>query len=342
MPTFIDLSHDIRDGMVTYPGLPAPRLSSVLSREQSRGRYAQGVEFDIGSIELCANTGTYLDTPFHRYADGHDLCGLALERCADLAAVVVHTSAPETASRTPRAVVLPKELLPRLHGAALVFHTGWDEHWGTADYFRTDHPFLDEATVQAAIQAGVALVGIDSLNIDSTAGAERPAHSLLLAAGIPIVEHLTNLAAVPALCARFTAVPVKVQGMGTFPVRAFATVPDRPAVCEVVIDCADVSLLAEFWTAVLGAATPRIRSADWATASDPRQGGVTVAFQRVPEGKSSKNRVHLDIWSSDIAGDTARLVQLGATAVGSVQIEELGAFQVLHDPEANEFCLVSD
>ncbi len=339
MSTFIDLSHDIREGMVTYPGLPAPRLSSVLSREQSRGRYADGVEFDIGSIEMCANTGTYLDTPFHRYPDGHDLAGLALARCADLSAVVVRCSFD---GQSTGAVQLDDAVISQLRGAALLFDTGWDRHWGTDDYFRTDHPFVDEATVRAAIGAGVALVGIDSLNIDSTSGTDRPAHSLLLAAGIPIVEHLTNLAAVPDNGARFTAVPAKVAGMGTFPVRAFATVPARSAVCEVVVDCADVSVLAAFWAKVLDAPPPHVRSEDWATVRDPRAGGITLAFQRVPEGKTAKNRVHLDIWSDDIAADSARLVGAGATTVGPAHTDEGGAFQILLDPEGNEFCLVSD
>jgi kynurenine formamidase/predicted enzyme related to lactoylglutathione lyase len=341
MPRFIDLSHDVYDGMVTYPGLPAPRLSSVLTREQSRGRYADGVEFDIGSIELCANTGTYLDTPFHRYAGGHDLSGLSLERCTDLAAVVIHGPRVDGGATTGP-VELPAELLQHLGGAALLFHTGWDVHWATPDYVRTEHPFVDEPTVRAAIAAGVALVGIDSLNIDSTAGSDRPAHSLLLAAGIPIVEHLTNLASVPTLGARFTATPVKVRGMGTFPVRAFATLAERGAVCEVVFDGADVELLASFWATVLGASATDVRSDAWATVRDPRPGGVTLAFQRVPESKVAKNRVHLDIWSDDITADAARLVGEGATIVGSVQNDEAGTFQILLDPEGNEFCLVSD
>jgi len=142
--------------------------------------------------------------------------------------------------------------------------------------------------------------------------------------------------------ATFTATPVKVAGMGTFPVRAFATIPKRPAVCEVVFDCADVALLANFWANVLGADDAQIRSDDWAIVRDPAPGGVTVAFQRVPEGKVAKNRVHLDIWSTDIEGDTARLVALGATAVGVIMSDEAGSFQILLDPEQNEFCLVSD
>ena len=139
MPTFIDLSHDVREGMITYPGLPAPRLGSVLSRADSRGRYAEGVEFDIGLIELCTNTGTYLDTPFHRYADGHDLTGLPLERCVDLPIVVVDATpgvaAIGLAHFTP-------EVLGRLRGGALLLRSGWDAHWGALHYFHSDHPFL--------------------------------------------------------------------------------------------------------------------------------------------------------------------------------------------------------
>jgi len=220
MTRLIDLSHDIRDGMITYPGLPGPRLGAVLTREASRGRYADGVEFDIGSVELCANTGTYLDTPFHRYADGFDLGGLPLERCADLPCVIVRPAdgTAVTAADLPPAGVLA--------GAAVVAHTGWDRHWGTDAYFGTDHPFVAEDAVRTLVDAGAALVGIDSLNIDSTAGPDRPAHSLLLAAGIPIVEHLTNLAGVPDRGARFTAVPPKILRLGTFTVRAFVAVPD--------------------------------------------------------------------------------------------------------------------
>ena len=334
----VDLSHDITDGMVTYPGLPVPRLGSVFTHAESRGRYADGTEFAIGTVELCSNTGTYLDTPFHRYADGHDLTGLPLERCADLRLVVVHVPVGVQA--------IGAEVLDDLdvEGAAVLFHTGWSQHWGSERYLASDHPFLTVAAVRALVEGGAALVGIDSLNIDTTIGGERPAHTELLAAGIPIVEHLTNLDGLPVQGARFSAVPPKVAGLGTFTVRAFASVPDagdtpRAAVCEVVFDCADVGVLSAFWGEVVGG-TPRVRSDDWATVRDPRQGGLLVAFQRVPEGKVVKNRVHLDIWSDDIPADTARLVAAGATAVGEIRVDEVGDFQVLLDPEGNEFCLV--
>jgi kynurenine formamidase/predicted enzyme related to lactoylglutathione lyase len=338
MARLVDLSHDVTDGMITYPGLPVPRLGSVFTHAESRGRYAEGTEFAIGTIELCTNTGTYLDTPFHRFADGHDLGALPLDRCADLPLVVVHMP-------TGAQPIGPDALDDLdVEGSAVLFATGWSQHWGSERYLSDDHPYLAVDTVRALVAGGAVLVGIDSLNIDTTVGGERPAHTELLAAGIPIVEHLTNLAGLPAQGARFTAVPPKVVGLGTFTVRAFAAVPDagdppRAAVCEVVFDCADVRVLSAFWAEVVGG-TPRVRSDDWATVRDPRPGGLLVAFQRVPEGKVVKNRVHLDIWSDDIPADTDRLVAGGATATGAIRTDEAGSFQVLLDPEGNEFCLV--
>lgn len=342
MARLFDLSHDLADGTVTYPGLPALSTATFLSRADSAGRYAEGTTFDIGMVTMCTNTGTYLDTPFHRYADGHDLAGLSLERCADLPAVVVHVGAPDV----DNPVIEPDALDDLdLEGCAVLFDTGWSRHWGNEAYFSNRHPFLSEATVDALIDAGVVLVGIDSLNIDSTIGSDRPAHTKLLAAGIPIVEHLTNLGELPIRGVRFTAVPPKIAGLGTFTVRAFGVVPDepaasRPAVCEVVIDCHDPATLAAFWAHVVGG-TPRVRSEAWATVRDPRPGGLLIGFQRVPEPKSVKNRVHLDIWSDDIPADTARLVAAGAEAIGAIVTDEVGDFQVLRDPEGNEFCLVS-
>jgi arylformamidase len=222
--TFIDLSHEIHHGMVTYPGLPAAELSTVLSREESRSRYAPGVEFHIGSATLCTNTGTYLDTPAHRYADGWDLTGLPLDRCADLRVVLIDPPAGDVA----RPFGFTAEHLEGhdLAGAAVLLRTGWSERWGTDGYADNDHPFLTASGTDALVAAGATLVGIDSLNIDSTVGNDRPAHSGLLAAGIPIVEHLTALDALPAAGARFYAVPIKVAGLGTFAVRAFASIAD--------------------------------------------------------------------------------------------------------------------
>ncbi len=331
MSTLIDLSHNVTEGMQTYPGLPVPRYGSVLTRENSRGKYAPGVEFTIGSVELCTNTGTYLDTPFHRYADGHDLAQLPLGACVDLRLVLIEHPTGGA----------PASLLDGLDvtGAAVVFRTGWSIHWGTDRYFANDHPYVTAECSQRLVDQGAVLVGIDSLNIDGTAGSDRPAHSLLLSAGIPIVEHLTNLDSVPVSGARFTAVPVKMVGLGTFPVRAFATVPSRPTVCEVVVDCYNPRALSAFWAEVVRGQVI-VRSDDWATVHEPVPGNLLLAFQRVPESKSVKNRVHLDIWSSDISADTARLVSLGAVANGGIVDDEHGPFQVLTDPEGNEFCLV--
>jgi kynurenine formamidase len=213
--TLIDLSHTVEHGMITYKGLPAPIVCDYLSREASRQRYAPGTEFHIGKIEMIANTGTYLDCPFHRYADGDDLSELKLEALADLDCVVVRVT-----DRTNRAISSLPFDVATLKGHAVLFHTGWDRHWRTDQYFE-GHPHLTGELAEQLVNAGVALVGIDSFNIDSIDDGTRPVHSALLGAGIPIVEHMCNLAAVPDRGARFFAVPVKVKGMGTFPVRAF-------------------------------------------------------------------------------------------------------------------------
>ena len=213
----VDLSHTIRDGLVTYPGLPAPRITEHLSREASRERYAAGTEFHIAKIELVANTGTYLDAPSHRWADGADLSGIALEKLAELPGIVADLP------RGARSIAA-RDLPDDVRGCAVLLRTGWSAHFATPRYFEP-HPYLTADGAAALVARGAALVGIDSLNIDDTAGGERPAHSLFLRAGIPIVEHLTNLAALPARGFRFFAIPPKVAGMGTFPVRAFAAVP---------------------------------------------------------------------------------------------------------------------
>jgi kynurenine formamidase len=210
----VDLSHAIEHGLRTYPGLPEPKVGAFLTHDGSRGRYAPGTEFHIGRIEMVANTGTYLDSPFHRWRDGADVSALALETLADLPGRVV--DAPAAGRRIVSS--LPEV---DLAGCAVLFRTGWSRHWGTPRYFE-GHPFLDGDVAARLVAARVALVGIDSLNIDETEGGERPVHSALLRAGIPIVEHLTRLHALPVSGFRFFAVPVKVRGMGTFPVRAFA------------------------------------------------------------------------------------------------------------------------
>lgn len=213
----VDLSHAIHAGMTTYPGLPGPEIGVHLGFDESAAVYAPGTEFAIGRIAMVANTGTYLDTPAHRYRDGHDLTGLPLERCADLPALVVATAGH---------AIGPADLpAGPLTGRAVLLRTGWDRHWGTAAYGDPDHPHLTADGAAHLVAAGAALVGIDSVNVDDTRTGERPAHSALLAAGIAVVEHLTGLAALPADGARFTAVPPRIAGMATFPVRAFAVVP---------------------------------------------------------------------------------------------------------------------
>ena len=215
----IDLSHTVEHGMVTYKGLPAPIICDYLSREASRARYAEGTEFQIGKIEMIANTGTYLDSPFHRYAHGKDLSELQLDSLANLDCVVVRAT-----ERRHRGIDRVPIELASLKGKALLVHTGWDAHWRTDQYFEA-HPYLTGELAESLVEAGVALVGIDSFNIDCTDDGNRPVHSALLGADIPIVEHMCNLSALPDRGARFFAVPVKVKGMGTFPVRAFARVP---------------------------------------------------------------------------------------------------------------------
>jgi kynurenine formamidase len=214
----IDVSHTVEHGMITYRGLPAPLICDFLSREQSRSLYADGTEFQIGKIEMVANTGTYVDSPFHRYAHGKDLSQLPLERLASLDTVVIRTG------RSKDRGVSRADLETRdVRNKAVLIHTGWDRHWRTEQYFE-GHPFLTQDAAEYLVRAGAALVGIDSLNIDDTADLARPVHSLLLGAEIPIVEHLRGLEQLPDKDFRFFAVPVKVKNMGTFPVRAFGLV----------------------------------------------------------------------------------------------------------------------
>ena len=216
--SLIDLSHTIEHGMTTYPGLPGPIICDFLSREASRATYAPGVEFQIGKIEMVANTGTYLHSPFHRYADGKDLSQLRLESLADLDAVVVRV-APEPGRAISRRVFQGKEL----EGKAVLVQTGWDVHWRSERYL-SGHPFLTGDAAEFLLGQGVSLVGIDSLNIDDTDDRSRPVHTALLGADVPIVEHLCNLSRLPARDFRFFAVPAKVAGFGTWPVRAFGNV----------------------------------------------------------------------------------------------------------------------
>ncbi len=219
VPRIVDLSHPIRAGLVTYPGLPEPVITPHLTREASRERYAPGTEFAMDVITMIGNTGTYLDSPFHRYPDGGDLASLDLATLVGLRAEVFHlTDAGERG--IPAEVFYDREL----SGSAVLLHTGWDTRFGTPEY-ATGAPYLTEAGAEHLARSGVALVGIDSLNIDDTENdGSRPAHSILLAHGIHVVEHLTRLGDLPARGARFTAAPPAVEGFGTFPVRAFAEV----------------------------------------------------------------------------------------------------------------------
>lgn len=214
MSDVVDLSHVVEHGMTTHPGIPGPIVCDFLSREASRGRYAEGVEFQLGRIEMISNTGTYVDAPSHRYADGVDLAGLPLDRLAGREVVVVDGVG---------ATGVTADALAGLDvaGKAVLVRTGFDRHWRTERYL-SDNPFLAEDACLELVERGAAIVGIDSVNIDDLADLRRPAHSVLLGAGIPICEHLTGLGGVTDGM-RFFAVPVKVRGMGTFPVRAFAT-----------------------------------------------------------------------------------------------------------------------
>ncbi len=218
----VDLSHVVESGMVTYRGLPAPVISDFLSREASRANYAPGTEFHIARIEMVANTGTYLDTPSHRYREGADLSAISLETIADIDGVVIRRRRQDS-----RPIGADAFAGATLEGKAVIIHTGWDRHWRTDEYSTGLHPFLSEEGARRIVEGGARLVGIDSYNIDDTADLRRPAHTHLLAAGINIVEHMTNLSALPDDGFRFFAVPVKIKGMGTFPVRAFAIRENR-------------------------------------------------------------------------------------------------------------------
>lgn len=215
----VELSHEFTDGTITYAGLPAPEIGVYLSRTESRAHYAPGTEFHIGQISLVGNTGTYVDTPAHRYAGRADLAGVPLDRLVDLDGVVV----PGTGAvgRDAFAAV-------SVAGRAVLIRTGWDRHWGTTAYGPGGHPYLTASAATWLVEQGAVLVGIDSVNIDDTSTGERPAHSTLLAAGVPIVEHLCGLDQLPPDGFRFHAAPPRIAGMVSFPVRAYAVLsPER-------------------------------------------------------------------------------------------------------------------
>jgi kynurenine formamidase len=211
----VDLSHLIEDGMTTYKGLPGPRICDYWTRAHSAQYYDDGSTFQIGRIDMVANTGTYLDAPFHRFAEGADLGALDLAQLASLPGIVVRSEAMTVDASAFDGL--------EIAGRAVLVHTGWDRHWRT-DAYRENHPFLTEAAARLLADRGARLVGIDSHNIDDTRGRSRPVHTILLGAGVLICEHMTNLAALPEEGFAFTAVPPKIGGMGTFPVRAFAAI----------------------------------------------------------------------------------------------------------------------
>jgi len=214
----IDLSHTIENGLITYKGLPAPIICDYLSRENSKQFYEEGTTFQIGKIEMVSNTGTYIDCPFHRFENGKDLSEVELEKFADLEGIVI---------RVPyiKQLAVTAELLMNhdLKDRAVLIHTGWAEHWNTETYYN-GHPYLTADAAEYLLNSGAKLVGIDSHNIDNTEGRTRPVHTILLGAEILIVEHMCNLDALPEKGFKFSAVPPKFKGVGTFPVRAFARI----------------------------------------------------------------------------------------------------------------------
>jgi len=217
--SLIDVSHSVSDGMVTYKGLPAPIICDYLSREASKSHYDEGTSFQIGVVSLCSNTGTYVDVPFHRYQEGDDLSQIALDKLANLDGVKIVIDANQSS------IELSDIEGIHVNNKAVLFQTDWSRHWGSDQYFE-NHPFVSAEAAEYLKQQGAVLVGIDSYNIDDVSGGSRPCHSILLGAGIPICEHMTGLDNLPNDNFKFFAVPVKMQGMGTFPVRAFGLVTD--------------------------------------------------------------------------------------------------------------------
>ena len=215
----VDLSHIVEHGMITYKGLPAPIICDFLSREESRKHYAPGTEFNIGKIEMVANTGTYVDSPFHRFADGIDLSELPLESLADLEGIVLRVQ------DLGRAITAKAFHSLDVKGKAVLVHTGWAQHWRTDQYFE-GHPFLTKDAAEFLVESGAAFVGIDTYNIDDITDGTRPVHTTLLGNRIPICEHMRGLENLPERGFRFHAAPVKVKAFGTFPVRAYAVLDE--------------------------------------------------------------------------------------------------------------------
>lgn len=214
----VDLSHTIENGLVTYKGLPAPIICDYLSREDSKRTYDEGTTFQIGKIEMVSNTGTYIDCPFHRFENGKDLSEVELESFADIEGIVIRAPYTETLCITEECL-----MNHNVRDHAVLIHTGWDVHWNTDSYYEK-HPYLTKDAAEYLRDSGAKLVGIDSHNIDNTEGKSRPVHTILLGAEILIVEHLCNLGSLPENGFKFSAVPPKFKGVGTFPVRAMARV----------------------------------------------------------------------------------------------------------------------
>jgi kynurenine formamidase len=214
----IDLSHTIENGLVTYKGLPAPIICDYLSRENSKSLYEEGTTFQIGKIEMVSNTGTYIDCPFHRFENGKDLSEVELEGFADIEGIVIRVPYTETL-----AITAERLMHYDVRDRAVLIHTGWDVHWNTDSYYEK-HPYLTKDAAEYLRDSGAKLVGIDSHNIDNVEGKSRPVHTILLGAEILIVEHLCNLSSLPEKGFKFSAVPPKFKGVGTFPVRAMARI----------------------------------------------------------------------------------------------------------------------
>lgn len=218
MGIFVELNHPISDGMGAYPGMPAPRVGALVDHQASKPRYGGQAEFHLGLYELAGNTGTYIDSPFHRHRDGLDLSEVPLHRLAGVPGVILRP-----APGAPRALVLDAAEHD-LRGRAVLVQTGWDRRWGTPAYWEPG-PFLASETVDLLVRSAPALVGVDFWNVDDTSDLARPAHTRLLAEGIPIVEHLCHLDALPASGFRFYALPLRLVGGSSFPVRAVAELP---------------------------------------------------------------------------------------------------------------------
>lgn len=219
MSKLIDLSHTIDENTITYKGLPAPIICDYISREASKQHYAKGTSFQIGKVDMVVNSGTYIDAPFHRFAEGKDIASIDIDQVADITAIKILI--PDSEQKIGKHYFEGKDLT----GKAVIIQTNWSRHWNTDNYFE-GYPYLSVRAAEYLKQKKAVLVGIDSLNVDDNTTDERPVHTILLGAGILIVEHLCNLDKVPVEEFKFFATPVKIKGAGSFPVRAFAKISD--------------------------------------------------------------------------------------------------------------------